>query len=424
MIERGRAFTLGREAVYAIDTATGDVVWEAPRVGPQLSSPAIVDGTPPLLLFVDGVDTVPTASSTPSTPSPTASEVASATTSPSGTTEDAIGGSVVALDATTGEEVWTAPLSAASRTGVTVSGSTALVGQQDGTVVALDVASGDVRWTREVGARVEIPLAADDDTVIALAEDADGREITIAALELGTGERRFAPLVSRIGSSAAPAPTLVGGQAVVGMPDRLVHAIALEDGAERWASLTLTAFSPATGLAAADGQVYATDLGGGVYALDGASGDRRWSFQLNDLIVRSAPVRVGGYVLVGVGDGRLVAIDTATGHLAWQARAPGLTGAIAVGIDVVIAVEGGRDAGLIAYEHDPTGTLVDVTSPAELELATTLATAGLGALIALLITLGPGMLLRRRFGTRSDGADADGGVADPVGDGDDEDGRT
>ena len=53
MIAGDVAYTLGRETVYAVDVASGEVRWEVPRDGPSLASPALTgDGT--TLLFVDG----------------------------------------------------------------------------------------------------------------------------------------------------------------------------------------------------------------------------------------------------------------------------------------------------------------------------------------------------------------------------------
>jgi hypothetical protein len=83
----------------------------------------------------------------------------------------------------------------------------------------------------------------------------------------------------------------------------------------------------------------------------------------------------------------------------WQSAAsPGLIGTIALSPEAVVAVKGGAEGGLIAFEHDPNGRLVDVPSPTELDGGTTLARIGAAAAIALAILLVPGMLLRRRFG--------------------------
>jgi hypothetical protein len=79
-----------------------------------------------------------------------------------------------------------------------------------------------------------------------------------------------------------------------------------------------------------------------------------------------------------------------------------LVGTIALASDAVIAVKGGRDAGLIAFEHDPDGELVDVPSPTELDAGTTLTRWALAALIVFAIAFVPGMWAKRRSGTAAE----------------------
>ncbi|HYF12481.1 MAG TPA: PQQ-binding-like beta-propeller repeat protein, partial [Actinomycetota bacterium] len=384
------AYTLGREAVYAVDVASGDVRWEVPRDGPFLASPALTgDGT--TLLFVDGPE-AGAGTRDGATPTPTASPSPDDAAISSGT-------ALVALDVVDGDERWRADLPADSRSGVTVEGTTAFVAGVDGSITAIDVGNGSATWSDDVGGPIEVPLTVADATVVAVVRDVGAREVTIVARSATDGSQTFAPLTSRIGSTAASSAAVVGGAIVVGMPDRLVHAISADGGTELWTSLALSVFSPASSAAFAGDTVYVADVSGGLYALDRASGERAWAFQFNDLVVRSAPVRVGGHVLVGLATGRLVAVDAETGHLVWSGRGgPGLVGTIAVGADVVVAVSGGRDAGLVAYEADPEGALVDVASPTELDTGVTLPRIALGAVIAIAVILIPGVLYRRRFG--------------------------
>ncbi|HYG71964.1 MAG TPA: hypothetical protein VEC15_06710, partial [Actinomycetota bacterium] len=82
--------------------------------------------------------------------------------------------------------------------------------------------------------------------------------------------------------------------------------------------------------------------------------------------------------------------------------------------DVVVAVSGGRDAGLVAFESDPEGGLVDVASPTQLDTGVTLPRIAIGAAIALAMILIPGVLYRRRFGPVS----LEEGSGDEVADGD------
>ena len=144
-----------------------------------------------------------------------------------------------------------------------------------------------------------------------------------------------------------------------------------------------------------DESVFAADIAGGLYRLDVADGGRRWSFHLNEVVLRSSPV-VSGSSLLGLSDGRLVALDVASGHLVWESAASaGLVGTIALSSDSVIAVKGGRDAGLIAFEHDPQGRLVDVPSPTQLDAGTTLTRWALAAVIVFAVAFLPGIWATR-----------------------------
>ena len=170
----------------------------------------------------------------------------------------------------------------------------------------------------------------------------------------------------------------------------------------------LSLFSPATSLAFDDESVFAADIAGGLYRLDVADGGRRWSFHLNEVVLRSSPVVSGSSLLLGLSDGRLVALDVASGHLVWESAASaGLVGTIALSSDSVIAVKGGRDAGLIAFEHDPQGRLVDVPSPTQLDAGTTLTRWALAAVIVFAVAFLPGIWATRRLAVVADGETGD-----------------
>ncbi|MGH2589842.1 MAG: PQQ-binding-like beta-propeller repeat protein, partial [Actinomycetota bacterium] len=189
------------------------------------------------------------------------------------------------------------------------------------------------------------------------------------------------------------------GIVVVVLADRLVRGLGGEEGDELWASLALSFFSPVTSPALRDGSVFVADLGGGLYRFDSEDGVRAWSYQFNEVVLRSSPVVSGAWVLLGLNDGRLVAVNGESGRLAWQSAASGgLIGTIALSPEAIVAVKGGAEGGLIAFEHDPDGRLVDIPSPTELDGGTTLARIGAAAAIALAVLLVPGILLRRRFG--------------------------
>jgi hypothetical protein len=86
-----------------------------------------------------------------------------------------------------------------------------------------------------------------------------------------------------------------------------------------------------------------------------------------------------------------------------------LVGTIALSSDAVIAVKGGRDAGLIAFEHDPGGALVDIPSPTQLDGGTTLTRWALAAVIVFAVAFLPGIWATRRFGVVADDEVSDSG---------------
>ena len=127
-------------------------------------------------------------------------------------------------------------------------------------------------------------------------------------------------------------------------------------------------------------------------------------------------------VLVGLNDGRLVALDVGTGHLVWQNRpTPGLIGTIALSPDAVVAVKGGGAPGLVAFVHDPGGSLTDVPSPTDVDLAQLFGNFAVAFAACVVALYAPFRLLRRRSSSPSDDGDGNGdGKADTDGTGDDD----
>lgn len=385
VIADGIVIAVGREAVYGIQIGSGAVAWEIPRAGGPLSVPAIgeVAGAR-LLLYLEGPErTEP--SPTPS-PSPTP-----------GPEEVAEGSALVAVNLEGQGERWRLPLPATTRSGVTVDGGVAYVGDQDGVVHAVSLDDGTELWTSEVGGRADLPIASGDGRVYVVSRDVDEGQVLITALGSEDG-RRIWGVSPQIGSTAVSAPAVAEGGVIVGTADRVVQLLAAEDGQRRWSALALSLFSPVTS-PALSGDVIIADVGGGLYRLDAADGARRWGFQFNELILRSAPVVSGQAVLLGLNDGRLAAVSLENGRLVWESESTqGLVGTIAVSRDAIVAVKGGPQAGLVAFESDPDGVLVDVPSPTELELGTTLGRVGLAAAAVLAVVFLPAWLARRRFG--------------------------
>ena len=413
VVEGDVAITVGEEAVYGVDVATGEVAWQIPRAGGPLSVPAVATngGGRRVLVYVEGpavaisgtTSASPTASPSGTTASPSASP------SPAGDQESA--STVVAVRLQDRKELWRTPLEDVSHSGVTIDGTSVYVGDRAGNVYDLSLDDGSLTWTAQVGGRADTSIAIADGDAYVVARDADTPRVVVAAFDAATGERAWTPLSLQVSSTAGSAPTAAGGSLYLGSADRRVRSLDASNGDERWNALVLSVFSPATALAYDGKSVFAADVAGGLYRLDAADGSRLWSFHVNETVLRSAPVVSGSYVLIGLGDGGMVALDVGSGHLVWRSPVtPGLVGTIALAGDAVIAVKGGRNAGLIAFEHDPDGTLLDEPSPTQFEAGTSLSRWGIAAVLVFGVALGLGLLLGRRFG----------GSPEPAGDEDDD----
>jgi len=397
------AIAVGEGAVYALELGTGQEAWEVPRDGGPISMPA-VGARGEVVLFLDGP---------PSTEGGAEDEV-----TPQGGT-GATGGSpadqkavteLVAVSATDREELWRTTLEAQSRSGVTVEGDLAIVADDEGTVYAVELATGSLAWSAEARGRVDAPPAVADGHVYVVARDSDAQRIQLVALDEQSGDEvwRF---TAQAGAVAASAASAGDGSVVVGSADRLVRRLGGDDGEVLWDSLTLTLFSPVTAPAFVPRALYVADAAGGVYGLDPSDGTRRWEHQLNEVIVRSSPVVSGPYLLVGLNDGRLVALDPENGDLVWQsASSQGLIGSIALSSDLVVAVKGGKEAGLVAFEHDPEGSLVRVPSPTVADAGRLVGNYALALVIASVVIYLPFRFLRARMGPAF--AEEEGGVED------------
>lgn len=402
---------VGKEAVYGLELSTGTLEWEVPRNGGRISMPAIgAAAEEQLLVFLEG----PVTDEEPSDASPTPTTVSP---SPSGTATDGDDtgterSSVVALDLATQQERWRTELEAPSRSGVTIAGEQVFVADDDGTVYALELGTGSVAWSAPTRGRVEAPVAVADGNVYVVSRDEDARTAEVAALDEATGEQSwvFSPPVGAVAASAVSA---ADAMAVVATADRLVRGLDAESGEIRFESLALTLFSPVTSPAFQPGNVYAADASGGVYRIDPSDGTRDWQHQLNDLVVRSSPVLAGPRLLIGTNDGRLLAFDVENGDVVWEgATSQGLLGAISLSHEVVVVVKGGKEAGLVAFAHDPDGALVRIESPTIVDPGRLYGNYALALVAVAIAVYLPFRFLRTRMGPAfepegSEGSDED-----------------
>jgi outer membrane protein assembly factor BamB len=117
------------------------------------------------------------------------------------------------------------------------------------------------------------------------------------------------------GVSVQGAPVVAGGTVFFGADDRVLRALAVDDGQVRW---TFTA----TGLlrsapVVADGQVWVTDFDGRTYALRAADGLLLWDVALGGR-TGASPVIADGNLYVATALGTVYAIEPETGAVRWK----------------------------------------------------------------------------------------------------------
>ena len=202
------------------------------------------------------------------------------------------GGTLVALDATDGRELWTAEIGGRLRVGPSAAGGGVYVGNGSGELVAVEAVSGAERWRHSLESGVRVRPVVREDRVFA--GTAAGR---IAAFDGLSGEKIWA---AELGTLPAPGMALGAETLVVGAADRRI------------------------------------------YGLDPDSGTERWRFE-TDGAVRGAPVATGATAYCGSSDGHLYALELASGRLLWKYRldGPALVSAALGRRSVVITSEKG-----------------------------------------------------------------------------------
>jgi outer membrane protein assembly factor BamB len=390
------AIAVGPTQIVAADLESGAQQWTVDRdYGPPVSPAIAATPSRRILIFTEGFGDSPPGSS--ATPSASAS---SAGPSPSPSGAGSFDSHVAAIDLATRKPVWDAPvpLRAVSRTGVTVDGDTAFLGDNAGHVYAVAVATGEIRWMVDAGGFLTTPPAVSNDLVIVAVQGDRTSRPRLVAYHESDGSRAWSDDIQG-GAIFASSPAIGGDQVVVGFSDKTVRAFGLSDGADRWSGRLNNAMFFTGAAALTSDAVVVVDAAGQVYRLDPDTGDRVWDYAVNEPVIRSPAVIAGGSVLVATSNGRLAAIDLESGLLVWQSeQGNGLLRSLALAPQVVVGVRGGAEPGLVGFAHDPSGTLVSLVSPTEVDLPK-LFLAFLAAAVPLaLLAILAGRWLRTRMG--------------------------
>ncbi len=220
---------------------------------------------------------------------------------------------VYALEAETGEELWRFETGDAVRSSPAVVDGLVYIGSGDGNVYAIDAETGEEAWRVETGGEVYSSPAVVDG-VVYVGSQAGG----LYALEAETGDELW---LVETGGSVWSSPAVVGGIVFFGVdlgsdvPGAVV-AVGAEDGEEVWRFETGDRVWSSPAVVA--GVVYAGSQDGNLYALEAETGDEVWAFDAS--VGFSSPVVADGVVYIGGGH-FLHAVDAESGEELWSFEA-------------------------------------------------------------------------------------------------------
>jgi len=286
-------------------------------------------------------------------------------------------GTVIRVDARTGEQRWRISAGHMLSAGVGADDKLAVVATEKGEVLALDAASGNVKWRAQVSSEVLAAPALGAGMVFV--RSADNRVYAFAAAD---GKREWiyqrspASLVVRSPAGFA----LQGDTAFVGFPGGKLVALGVATGNVRWEA-TVAVPRGATELervtdivgdpAVMGREVCAVAFQGRVACFDVRSGNQTWGRDISSLTGVSLDA---GYAYVTDERGAVHAFDRSSGRSIWrQDRLAnrGVTLALPLGNEVVVAdFEGylhflARDTGAFVARTETDGYSV-LTAPVAL----------------------------------------------------------
>lgn len=190
-------------------------------------------------------------------------------------------------------------------------------GSGDGNLYALDAASGQLKWKFATGNVVHSSPAISDGIVYFGSWDS-----YLYALDAVTGGEKW-----RFKTKEDPktfnhqgiqsSPLVADGVVYFGCRDAHLYAVDAKTGAEKWNFDNHGTWINATP-ALLDGTVYVgASIPGTFFALDAATGKPRYQIDMRFPVFSSAAI-AGGMAYVGSDNGKLNAIDLASGKVAWE----------------------------------------------------------------------------------------------------------
>jgi len=242
-----------------------------------------------------------------------------------------IGYEVTAFSASTGKKVWQNGMKVPDEDEETFGGGLAyddgrlFLTTGFGEMFALDAKTGNVVWSQVVPGPVRAPPTVANGRVFALTLDNQ-----IVTIDGESGERLWthAGFAETAGLLGAASPAASGGTIVVPYTSGEIYALRIENGRVVWSdNLTavrrvdaLSSIAHIRGRPVIDrGMVYAISHSGRMVAIDLRTGGRAWDRNIGGL---QMPWVAGDFLFVLTTDGELVALTRRGGRVRWVQRLP------------------------------------------------------------------------------------------------------
>ncbi len=283
----------GNNRLVAMDSASGDLLWERPLSSVTVTTPAVTPGA----VYVAVRD-----------------------------------GRLLAVDRRDGAELWSFQADSASFASPAVYRGVVYAGSWNGTLYAVDAQTGEQLWTSPADGSIVAPPAFQEDLMVLATDDG-----LVYVIDLMTGKRR---LIFDTVNALSESPVFTGDYFLIGTGRGRLAAIdwsKLEYPLERalrswrqqffiWGLQTepplpkglawgrvLARDSALSGPAVLDGVAYAGSRDGRLLALSVADGDTLWEYDTGALI-HSVPAAAGRSVYIGNDAGEVHVVDRATGE--------------------------------------------------------------------------------------------------------------
>ncbi|MCW4034793.1 MAG: PQQ-binding-like beta-propeller repeat protein [Candidatus Bathyarchaeota archaeon] len=219
-------------------------------------------------------------------------------------------GDIYALNASTGDKIWSYPTNTAVKSSPAVVDGVVYIGSDDYNVYALNAYTGTKLWNYTTGGEVRTALNVVNGYVYVASNDGN-----VYAFNSSTGTKIWNYTTGtkepRVWVSS---PTVANGAVYVGSTSNGIFALNASTGAKIWHYPTGDPVSggeiPSTP-AVVDGYVYIGALAN-VYALNASTGTKIWNFTTNGYEI-SSPAVANGVVYFGSIDHNVYALDAYNG---------------------------------------------------------------------------------------------------------------